>query len=147
MSDIDNIDFILTGESFAGIKLNDPLEKVFALLGDEEEKVGVERYGFLHFEQGIRIGYLDNTVDELSILFTPKAKFSYLVRNSLNEEIAINGKTQLHEFIYLLKTKRIKWRCIDDKNMSDLMLEMNGQVLACFDLYTGYLNKIFIGRK
>ena len=144
---INIINFISTGSNLAGVELNDPLENALALLGPPTEKIGTDKYGFMLFEGGLRYGYFNDVVDELSILFYPEARYSYFVENNLNEQLSIDGKTQLHQFIYLLKTAAVKWRCIDDKNTLSLTIEMNSATFAYFDLHTGYLDKIFIARK
>jgi len=147
MGKVDLINFIINGTSLNGISLNDSLDKVIDVLGKPIEKIGDKKAGFLQYKKGLRYGYFGNEIDELAILFREWKKYSYPVKNNFNEEINISGKTQIHQFIYFLNSNEIKWKVVHEKNLDALIIEVNSTIYVFFDLYTGYLNKIFVARK
>jgi len=149
MSKVDLVHFMINGTSLNGISLNDPVKKVIDTMGKPIETIGNKETGFFQYRNGLRYGYFENEIDELAILFRPQKKYWYSVKNDLNEEIIISGKTQIHQFIYMLKSTEVKFACVDEKNLDKdtLMLKVNGAVYVFFDLYTGYLEKIFVARK
>lgn len=143
---VDIIDFMINGNDLNGICINDPIEKVVSLMGKPVEIVGDKKAGFFHYRNGLRFGYSGSEVDELAILFQEKGKYSYHTSNQFNDEIIISGVMQLHEFIFMLKSKEIKWECIKGRSMFALKLQINSKTYALFDLYTGYLDRISISR-
>jgi len=143
---VDIVDFMVNGSDLNSICINDPIAKVISLMGKPVEIVGDEKAGFFHYHNGLRYGYFGNEVNELAILFHETGKYSYRTSNQFNEEIIISGVMQLHEFIYMLKSKEIKWECIKGRSISGLTLQINNKTYVLFDLYNGYLDRISISR-
>jgi hypothetical protein len=144
---IDLFDFMTKGYSLCGVSLNDTIEKVQKLLGKPLEKIGDKTAGFLIYTEGVRYGYFENEIDELAILFNEKNKMKYNFINDMNEKVEVSNKTQIHQFIYLLNTKKITWKCVDEKNIGAFIIIINHATCIYFDLDTGRLMKIFISRK
>lgn len=147
MKKTDILEFLTTGNHLQGIRLNDPVDKLFEKLGTPKEQVGTTQFGFFHYKQGLRFGYFDKVINELVILFRSKKSPNFAIKNPFNEILIISGETKIHEFIYLLNTMQIGWKCPDQKDLSGFIMVINDEVVVFFDLDSGNLTRIFVGRR
>jgi hypothetical protein len=142
-----NLTSFLAGKSLLGIQINDLKEDIKKKLGSPIEIAGEKNYGFIYYPNGIRYSYLDNQINELTILFEVKDSLVLKIENKFGEQLEISKRIQIHEFIYLLNSTGVIWKCVDQKDLSTFMIVINNNVGIYFNLDSGGLNRISVGRR
>lgn len=141
MTGDDVLDFIKKG-AIKGLTLGMPLIVVNEKLGRPDENVGDFKSGYLTY--GIfSVGYFDDLIDELAILFYKNKMVSLITKeNEFGELNEINAETKINEFIYFLNSNGVLWDCYDKGNLDYFIIRSEVGVSIVFDLHDGTLNKI-----
>ena len=137
------IEFLKDGEAFLGFKTQDKVTQIFELVGQPELIIGNEEMGFYEYKNGIRIGYVDDFMDEFAILFSEKRHIEFPIHSSSLKGIKkITKNLQIFELISILNSNKIKWKSCDEKSSSCFTIITEGDVLILFDLENGELFRV-----
>lgn len=141
--------FLKKGKFFKGLRLKDKTSKMYKNFGTPKAIIGDNSFGFYEFSNGVRIGYIDDYLDELAILFD-KRNVKYPIEiTSSEKEISlskyvneISNKTRIHEFLRVLGYNNIKWKSCDERSKECLSIVTEANVLITFTLEDGKLFRI-----
>lgn len=136
---IDILKFLSTGFFYEDVNIGNKVIDVINRIGEPITITGDKKSGFMNYPNGIRIGYFDDYVDELAIVFWANKDIKYTISEYGYD---ITEKTLLHEFVHILNTVNITWKCNDEKNLNTFSLVTTKNVYVLFDLETGFITKI-----
>jgi hypothetical protein len=101
---------------------------------------GTEDYGIYYAENGYRIGFSDNCVDEIGIDFT-KSKCKVIFETSQG---TFNLKSKkIHEVLNFLNDALLSWKSVESLDNNYLMVRLNKTgIMIIFDVYDGKISLI-----
>jgi hypothetical protein len=90
---------IKEGLSCLYISLGMPIEKLQEIYGAPNEVIGDSSAGYLNYGY-IRVGYFDDYVDEVAIMFDGDPQFKLEIEE-LEEIKCISGQTTINQFVHV----------------------------------------------
>lgn len=134
------LSFFITGE-MQGIRVGMTIDEVTEKLGQPEEVIGNSEAGYGYLMYGIvRIGYWEDSIDELGLLFhkhiDTNIKLDYI---DDEEHFKISAGTKINEVIRLMNYRGISWDCYNKTDSDYFTIRSEGKVAIIFDLYKGSL--------
>lgn len=101
---------------------------------------GTKDYGIYYAENGYRVGFSDNCVDEIGIDFT-KSKCKVIFETSQG---TINLKNKkIHEVLNFLNDALLSWKCVESLDNNYLMVRLHKTgIMIIFDVYDGKISLI-----
>jgi hypothetical protein len=132
-------DWIFKNESPYGISLGDDLNQTLSKIPDVSKLQGSKNNGYHYFDNGFRIGFNDDGIDEIG--FDLKYAKNDLV---INSDIVINlSKSKIHEVLSFLNDSFISWSVVNSKDFNYLYYTIGEQNISLiFEVYTGKLDTI-----
>ena len=136
-------DFLKNNTANMQIRIGSTIGEADKIIGSRVCLVGNKSKGFIYYNQGIRIGYAGNKINEIGIdLF--ENKNSYNLHNEFGSKVSIiNSRKKIHQVLYGLYEAKIRFKGINVKSaQSYLYFLTEGSVALTFDLYDGCLIKM-----
>ena len=141
-NEIDLSDWIFEQKPLYGIRLGDSLKEALEKLKNQNYFLsgGTNKIGYYYLNNGYRIGFSDNKIDEIGIDFLQSK--SNIILQKDGQKYILNDK-KVHEVLDLFNDLLIKWKPVVTNDSSSLMylLEEFG-IYLIFDVYEGTLNKL-----
>jgi hypothetical protein len=146
MNGNDVFSFITTG-ILKGISIGMPVSSVINTLGQPNDYTGDDKVGYL-FYGIISFGYTNNTIYGMAIYFFQDRTIKVTIEeNDFGETSQIHGNTLIHEFVYMLNSRNLLWKCCNTKSLDYFTIQTNKGIGMIFDLNDGSLNRIsYTGR-
>lgn len=144
------IRFLKEGKFFDDLQIYTKVSDAYSSLGKPTSKIGNDERGWLlEFRGGIRVRQLDNSINELAILFDKRnVKYPIEITSSEKETSLskyineISKKTRIHEFLRVLGYNNIRWKSCDERSKECLTIVTEANVLIIFTLEDGRLFRI-----
>ena len=141
-NEIDLSDWIFEQKPLYGIRLGDSLKEALEKLKNQNYFLsgGTNEIGYYYLNNGYRIGFSDNKIDEIGIDFLQSN--SNIILQKDGQKYILNDK-KVHEVLDLFNDLLIKWKPVVTNDSLSLMylLEESG-IYLIFDVYEGTLNKL-----
>lgn len=130
-------------EFIQGFKLEDKIVAIKKEIGKPENIIGNEECGYYEYQNGLRIGYIDDFINEFALLFCEEKNNKFQIEIlEIDCVKQLSKKTSIHDFIKILNFSKVEWKTCDEKSTEMFSIITEGNVLILFNLDNGKLYKI-----
>ncbi len=137
------LNWLRSGGNYMGIQLDQSLQSAYEIMGSPLLVEGNSEFGFYVYGNGLRIGYMDGVIDEISHSFQDKEDVCIPIDiPRLTDLKYINNTILLHQFIHIINLAGVTWVNYNEGQEDVLTIRTQGGVYVGFSLETGLLFKI-----
>jgi hypothetical protein len=138
------IQFLKYGENIDSfIRLEEKISEVEKICGYIGSKNGNNECGYYYCGNGLRIGYIDEYINEIAINFYQEKRVRYPLTLQLVFNLnSISKKTEIYQLLKLLNLNNIKWKCFDEKSKEMFSIITEGYVMIMFSLENGKIHSM-----
>ncbi|MFN3640419.1 MAG: hypothetical protein ACK4UK_05825 [Flavobacterium sp.] len=138
---IDISNWFIKDEFLFELKIGDNLEKALPKIQiNDFTFIGTPESGYFQNKMGIRIGFSNQKVDEIGVLFDNDQSIILFK----NQYVSFNFRNKkIHEVLNFLNDTLILWSPIESSDTNYLMIKLKQtSIVLIFDIFEGVLTKI-----